>query len=89
MLPTFIIAGAAKSGTTAIHEILDTHPEVCMSWMKGPTYFTREVPRARYHKGLDWYESLFKGCGEAKADPNALNCSGCFGNEDNSCLLCR
>lgn len=67
MLPNFIIAGAAKSGTTAMQEVLSAHPDVCMSWMKGPTYFTREAPRASYHKGRSWYESLFHVCDGARA----------------------
>lgn len=67
MLPTFIVAGAAKSGTTAMHEILSAHPNVCMSWMKGPTFFTRQAHRSSYHKGLKWYKNLFQACGSFKA----------------------
>lgn len=67
MLPTFIVAGATKSGTTAIYEYLKAHPQVCMAWMKEPNFFTREIPVSRYEKGLAWYESLFQTCGGAEA----------------------
>lgn len=67
MLPTFIVAGATKSGTTAIYEYLKTHPEVCMAWMKEPNFFTREIPVSRYNKGISWYETLFRDCEGAKA----------------------
>ena len=67
MLPTFIIAGAAKSGTTALHEVLNSHPEICMSWMKGPTYFTEEASRSTHQRGKEWYERLFSECVNAQA----------------------
>lgn len=37
--PDFIIAGAAKSGTTALHNFLDQHPEIFMSRPKEPNFF--------------------------------------------------
>jgi hypothetical protein len=37
--PDFIIAGSAKSGTTAIHLMLDQHPDVYMSAIKETNYF--------------------------------------------------
>ena len=39
MPPDFIIAGSAKSGTTALHYMLDQHPGVCMSDVKETNYF--------------------------------------------------
>ena len=38
-LPNFIIAGAAKSGTTALAGMLAQHPDVFMSPLKEPSYF--------------------------------------------------
>ncbi len=75
MLPTFIICGAGKSGTTALWAYLKEHPEVCMTRMKEPIFFTRmlgtreggtiEAPvyTGHYEKGIAWYESLFEHCG--------------------------
>jgi len=59
MVPTFIVAGATKSGTTALGEYLNDHPQVCMSWMKEPNFFTEEIPVTRYKNGFSWYQSLF------------------------------
>lgn len=39
-LPTFVIIGAAKSGTTSLHHYLDQHPEVFMSPVKETNFFT-------------------------------------------------
>jgi hypothetical protein len=72
-LPTFIIAGAPKCGTTALWGYLNDHPDVFMSQMKEPNFFTKtqtdlgngilKPGRNRwlyYKNGLEWYEELFK-----------------------------
>jgi hypothetical protein len=46
-LPTFLIIGASRSGTTSLHNILSTHPDVFMSSPKEPHYFTYQVLAAR------------------------------------------
>lgn len=48
VLPTFLIVGAPKAGTTSLHEYLAAHPEVSMSSEKEPMIF--EPP--------DWEERL-------------------------------
>lgn len=57
--PTFFIIGAAKAGTTALHHILDGHPEISMCPYKEPHFFSTDVIHRR---GLRWYEGLFAGC---------------------------
>lgn len=72
-LVDFIIAGAPKCGTTALAAFLDMHPEVAISRMKEPRFFTRipgdlegkltgNGPRlsGNYDKGLDWYNRLWE-----------------------------
>jgi hypothetical protein len=39
-LPTFFIIGAAKAGTTSLHYYLDQHPQVQMSSIKEPHFFS-------------------------------------------------
>ena len=56
MLPSFILAGAHKSGTTSLWEYLKDHPDVCMARIKETNYFTAIGPAARNMMGLDWYE---------------------------------
>ena len=43
-LPTFIIVGAAKSGTTALYHWFNQHPGVYMSPVKEPHYFSGLQP---------------------------------------------
>lgn len=42
LLPTFIVGGAGKSGTTTIDQVLRCHPDVGMSRVKEPCYFCWE-----------------------------------------------
>lgn len=40
VLPNFLVVGAAKSGTTTLYRLLKQHPDVFMSPVKEPYYFT-------------------------------------------------
>ena len=62
MLPTFIVIGAMKAGTTSLARYVDGHPDAFVSRRKEPDYFT-----ANWDQGRDWYESLFVDAGAAKA----------------------
>jgi Sulfotransferase family len=42
-LPTFFIVGAPKAGTTSLYHYLDQHPDVYMSPVKEPNYFSEEI----------------------------------------------
>lgn len=55
-LPTFVIVGAQKCGTTALHSYLARHPEISMSRPKELDYFIEE---GNWGRGLDWYRSRF------------------------------
>lgn len=52
-MPTFIIIGAGKSGTTAIHEYCDQHPEVFMTRIKETNFFELEGQKVHYTKAED------------------------------------
>ena len=41
-MPNFLIIGAAKCGTTALHHYLKQHPQVYMSPEKEPNFFAFE-----------------------------------------------
>ena len=58
MRPTFLIIGAAKCGTTSLFQLLRTHPEIGMSAVKEPNFFSRDP---EFQRGWEWYESLFAG----------------------------
>ena len=54
--PNLFIIGAMKSGTTTLHEYLDSHPQIAMSRVKEPGFFVEELT---HRQGEDWYLSLF------------------------------
>ena len=62
MLPTFVLIGAMKSGTTTLHWYLREHPDVFMATPKEPNFFNDH-----WHRGLGWYERLFARAGAAAA----------------------
>lgn len=61
-LPTFIVAGAAKAGSSSLYHYLGLHPEVCMSAGKEPAFFTKN-----WGKDLSFYAASFAQCSRAKA----------------------
>ncbi len=75
-LPQFVIAGAPKAGTTALHAALATHPGLYLSPVKEPKFYLtdgRPPPRSGQrgpgdaHSAREWvwrrsdYEALFAG----------------------------
>ena len=64
---TFLV-GAPKAGTTSLYFYLQQHPDVCMSKIKEPNYFTAQQVVNMYYDVIpvnseDWYHSIF-------AEPN-------------------
>lgn len=53
-LPTFLIIGAQKGGTTSLHEYLADHPDIGGSFTKEVHYFSLHSSRS-----LDWYRAHF------------------------------
>jgi hypothetical protein len=62
MLPSFLLIGAMKSGTTTLYWYLREHPDVFMATPKEPNFFNDH-----WHRGVGWYERLFAGAGAARA----------------------
>ena len=54
-LPNLFIPGAAKSGTSTLHDYLSLHPDINMSVNKEPNYYWREDKR------LEHYAKLYAG----------------------------
>jgi Sulfotransferase family len=46
-MPDFFVAGHAKCGTTALYEMLRSHPQIFMPELKEPVYFATDL-RARF-----------------------------------------
>ncbi len=73
--PNLFIVGAMKAGTSSLHEYLHQHPQIFMSRMKEPQYFSPHTTRwgQRWGQGnpfpepgIDWYFKLFSEAGDAK-----------------------
>lgn len=47
-MPNFIVVGAGKSGTTALYEYLDQHPQIYMSPIKETNFFALEGEQAAF-----------------------------------------
>lgn len=69
-LPDFYIVGHAKSGTTALYDMLRGHPQIYMPDNKEPWFFAGDMyPRFKPRMGdlppasLDEYRRLFAGAG--------------------------
>lgn len=61
-LPTFLIAGATRSGTSFLHAALGTHPAVFVTHPKELQHFNRDDRHAR---GTGAYATAFAGAGAA------------------------
>jgi hypothetical protein len=85
MMPTFLLIGAAKSGTTAHWSFLRQHPQVFVPGIKEPNYFAFDegVKPAFRGPGItindaaittrSAYEALFEAAGSARAVGEASN----------------
>jgi hypothetical protein len=64
-LPNLVIIGAMKCGTTALHYLLDRHPDVAMASGKELNFFfglatsPGDGTGSTWHRGLEWYASQF------------------------------
>jgi hypothetical protein len=73
-MPNLFVIGAAKAGTTALYNYLAQHPQVFLSLIKEPEFFSKEE---FYARGLDWYQDWhFEGAEDypvrAEATPRYL-----------------
>lgn len=58
--PDFFIVGAAKCGTTAMHEYLSGHPQIFMPFHKEPNYFGSDLQRRYGRMSEADYLALFR-----------------------------
>jgi len=80
ILPNLLIVGAAKSGTTSLHNYLSQHPDVFMSKHKEPHFLiNNEIGLSRIPKGInkivynrDWesgmMSSIYAGMSKLEKD---------------------
>ena len=68
-MPNFLIIGAMKSGTTALYYYLEQHPEIYMSPVKEPNFFSSQEQdnAADAVTNIGTYRQLFRGASGKKA----------------------
>jgi Sulfotransferase domain len=59
-LPTFLLIGAMKAGTTSLYHYLGAHPQVATPRYKAPEFFIEE---SNWHRGIEWYRRQFPRIG--------------------------
>ena len=76
-MPTFLIIGAMKSGTTALYYYLAQHPQIFMSPVKEPNFFCNgelESSDSKSVTHIGAYQDLFKNVYDEKAIGEASHC---------------
>jgi hypothetical protein len=58
MMPDFLCVGAAKGGSTTIHDVLSRHPGIFLPHQKEIHFFDNDE---NFYKGGAWYEAQFTG----------------------------
>ena len=92
-MPNFLIIGANKAGTTSIYSYLKQHPQIYMSPVKEPMFFTlegknidrtevsRQITLKTAVNDIEDYQALFQGVSNEKAIGEAstayLHCPWC------------
>lgn len=61
VLPTFVIPGANKSGTSYVAKMLGQHKDIFMSYSKEPSFFSTHKKFGQYHRGPKFYQKNFSG----------------------------
>ncbi|MBU1156276.1 MAG: sulfotransferase domain-containing protein [Proteobacteria bacterium] len=64
MLPSFLVIGAQRSGTTSLFQVLRRHPQVFIPDVKEVNFFFHDN---HYRRGVEYYQSVF-----ADAAPSSL-----------------
>jgi len=82
-LPTFIVVGSVKCGTTSLHHYLSQHPEVSISRPKELDFFVgNEAPeasgvaRGNWWRGERWYASHFDASRPSRGEISPIYVAG-------------
>jgi hypothetical protein len=51
-LPNFLVVGANKGGTTSLYHYLKQHPDVYLSPLKEPHYFSKDIDPSKFSKAF-------------------------------------
>ncbi|XP_068736293.1 bifunctional heparan sulfate N-deacetylase/N-sulfotransferase 4-like [Montipora capricornis] len=65
-LPSFLVVGPQKTGTTALHTFLKMHPDILSSEPSVTTFEEVQFFNGHnYNRGLDWYMDFFRDIGNS------------------------
>jgi len=74
--PNLFIVGHPRTGTSALHDALDQHPDIFMSIPKEPVYFAKDLhaesdlfhkkPKYFHFRSEKQYLKIFKQCAHEK-----------------------
>jgi hypothetical protein len=67
VLPSFLVLGAQKAGTTSFFELIGQHPDVRAPRLKEVNFFDKD-----WSKGLEYYRSVFPRGAEMRAEGNQI-----------------
>jgi hypothetical protein len=70
-LPTLVVAGVSKAGTTSVFDVLSRHPDVCPSSTKETRHF-QAVRHGEPLPPLDAYRAYFRAC---HGEPVVMECT--------------
>jgi hypothetical protein len=59
LLPSFLIIGVQKGGTTSLYRYLEQHPSIAGAFKKEVHFFDNHTKDYKYGKGMSWYRSHF------------------------------
>jgi hypothetical protein len=59
LLPSFLIIGVQKGGTTSLYRYLEEHPAIAGAFEKEVHFFDNHTKDYKYGKGMNWYRSHF------------------------------
>jgi Sulfotransferase domain len=59
LLPSFLIIGVQKGGTTSLYRYLEDHPSIAGAFAKEVHFFDNHTRDHKYGKGMSWYRSNF------------------------------
>lgn len=57
--PDIFIIGVQKAGTTSLHDLMTSNPQICSKGEKEKHFFSDD---AQWAKGMTFYKHLFAGC---------------------------
>lgn len=63
VLPNFLGIGAQRCGTTLLHAVLETHPEIYVPRRRKEIHFFDR----HFERGLDWYANFFPDAEDARS----------------------